>query len=230
MTPEQRSFFRDNGYLFLRGAHTEKNVAPIKAFILSELKRLKIWSSGKMLSSSLRDIPAFQQITKLSQLIKHEDLQAHIVTEPLRLAIHLLAEVELTPAQSAQLLISLPNQGDWRINGLSWHVDISSPSPARMPGIQVFTLIDDVKPRGGATLALARSHLLETEERSRRVREILRSSADIEGDLSEHKLSIVEMSGRAGDVCLMDMRLLHTPSMNSTKHIRMMATARYFAL
>jgi hypothetical protein len=35
------------------------------------------------------------------------------------------------------------------------------------------------------------------------------------------------MSGRAGDVYLMDMRLLHTPSINSTNKVRMMATVRY---
>jgi hypothetical protein len=36
------------------------------------------------------------------------------------------------------------------------------------------------------------------------------------------------MSGRAGDVFLMDMRALHTPSVNSTTHMRMMATCRFF--
>ena len=46
--------------------------------------------------------------------------------------------------------------------------------------------------------------------------------------LDEYGLSIIEMSGKAGDVYLMDMRLLHTPSINATKNIRMMATARFF--
>ena len=35
------------------------------------------------------------------------------------------------------------------------------------------------------------------------------------------------MSGRAGDVFLMDMRVLHTPSVNLSSHIRMMATTRF---
>jgi ectoine hydroxylase-related dioxygenase (phytanoyl-CoA dioxygenase family) len=34
------------------------------------------------------------------------------------------------------------------------------------------------------------------------------------------------MCGRAGDVFLMDMRVLHTPSVNATKQPRMMATTR----
>lgn len=41
-------------------------------------------------------------------------------------------------------------------------------------------------------------------------------------------IDIIEMSGRAGDVFLMDLRVLHTPSVNSTKNVRMMATTRFF--
>jgi hypothetical protein len=51
---------------------------------------------------------------------------------------------------------------------------------------------------------------------------------NLERDLRELGITIVEMSGRAGDLYLMDMRLLHTPSINSTKNIRMMATTRVF--
>jgi len=36
------------------------------------------------------------------------------------------------------------------------------------------------------------------------------------------------MSGNAGDVFLIDMRLLHTPSINSTKNMRVMAASRCF--
>jgi hypothetical protein len=41
-------------------------------------------------------------------------------------------------------------------------------------------------------------------------------------------LELIGMCGGAGDVILMDQRLLHTPSVNATDHVRMMATARYF--
>lgn len=36
------------------------------------------------------------------------------------------------------------------------------------------------------------------------------------------------MSGRAGDVFLMDLRAPHTPSVNSTKNVQLMATTRFF--
>ena len=50
----------------------------------------------------------------------------------------------------------------------------------------------------------------------------------LERNLQELGIALVEMSGRAGDVFLMDMRVLHTPSINSTANVRMMATSRCF--
>jgi hypothetical protein len=43
----------------------------------------------------------------------------------------------------------------------------------------------------------------------------------------ETSIQIVELSGRAGDVYLMDLRVLHSPSINASRNIRMMATNRY---
>ncbi|PSN16944.1 hypothetical protein C7293_00715 [filamentous cyanobacterium CCT1] len=226
MTPEQKSSFQEKGYLLLRGALIKKQVRPIKEHILAELSRLKIWSSGKSLSASIKQMPAFQQIAKLSGLVKQHDLQSKVITPDTLALINALAEGKLAPAQS-QLLISLPHQGDWTLNGLNWHTDISS-HQQRIPGIQAFILIDDVNPHGGATLALAGTHLLSDRGESRRnIREVLRNGSELESELSRSNLSIVEMSGQAGDMYLMDMRLLHTPSINSSKNIRMMATVRY---
>ncbi|HEX2270724.1 MAG TPA: phytanoyl-CoA dioxygenase family protein [Pyrinomonadaceae bacterium] len=220
MTPEQKSTFREKGYLLLRGALDKRQVGPIRDYVLSELKRLRIWSSGKTLSASIKQTPPFQQITKLSGLIKRDDLQSKLITRDILSAINSLAEVKLIPAQS-QFLISLPNQGVWTINGLNWHTDISH----NTTGIQAFILIDEVKPSGGATLAIAGSHLLPRQ----RLREILQQNDDLQSVLRSNNLSLVEMSGQAGDVYLMDMRLLHTPSINATKNVRMVATVRYLS-
>lgn len=226
MTPEQKSFFQDRGYLFLTGTLSKSQVRPIKEHVLNELKRLKLWSSGKTLSASIKKMPAFQQIAKLSGMIKQNDFHAKLITQAASSPIASLAEARVAPAQS-QLLISLPNQGDWTINGLNWHVDIAALSPERMPGIQAFVLIDDVKPRGGATMAIAGSHRLKSSGEFSRVRGVLRKTGNLEEELRSSNLSIVEMAGQAGDMYLMDMRVLHSPSINSTKNIRMMATVRY---
>jgi ectoine hydroxylase-related dioxygenase (phytanoyl-CoA dioxygenase family) len=227
MTPEQISTFRDSGYLLLRQALPRKQVEPIKSHVLDELKRLRIWSSGKALSAPIKEAPAFQQIAKLSSLIRQDDLHTRVIDKDTLATIVSLAGARLVPAQN-QFLISLPKQGEWSLNGLSWHTDISPAGHRHVPGIQAFVLLDDVKPRGGATLAIAGSHVLADQpEPYRRVREVLRSKGDWQTELHRRNLSIVEMSGHAGDVYLMDMRLLHTPSINASGRLRIMATVRY---
>ncbi|MET3479334.1 hypothetical protein [Variovorax atrisoli] len=57
---------------------------------------------------------------------------------------------------------------------------------------------------------------------------MLKTPGDLRGNLHQLGIEIIEMSGRAGDVLLMDLRVLHTPSVNSTKNVRMMAMTRFF--
>lgn len=97
-----------------------------------------------------------------------------------------------------------------------------------VPGVQAFFLVDDVAPHGGATLALAGSHKLrQGGQRSlSHLREALKSDVSLEDTLRAFDLKVLEMSGQAGDVYLMDMRTLHTPAINDSNKIRMMATCR----
>lgn len=136
---------------------------------------------------------------------------------------HELAGTRLVPEQRAQLLLSLPDQGAWTLEGLNWHRDITPDKLDQSPGIQAFVLIDDVSPNGGATLTLAGSHRIA---RYRSVAHDTGRVMQVDGEA----LTVVEMSGRAGDTYLMDMRLIHTPSINATRRVRMMATMRYFVM
>lgn len=227
MSPEQRSFFQEKGYLLLKSGLTREQVRPFKASVLDELKRLKIWSSGKIQSAPLKNTPAFQQVAKLSGLIKLPDLESRLMTPDLISTITSLAGRKVTASQS-QLLISLAKQGDWTLQGLNWHTDTSG-SSLQTAGIQAFVLLDDIFEHGGATLALAGSHVLTHRSATRRkILEIFQKQADIERELQALNLSLLEMSGQAGDVYLMDMRLLHTPSINATQNLRIAATVRYF--
>lgn len=227
ITPQQQASFAENGYVHLRGALVKRQTEPAKAHILEELKRLRIWSSGKTLSATIKAMPAFQQITKLSGLIRLDELHARLVGQALVPAISALSAIRLVPAQS-QFLVSLPQQGSWAVDGLNWHTDIAPAGHRQVPGIQAFVLIDDVQVHGGATLIIAGSHRLADQEAlNREVRGILRGPGDVIGALRSRQLSIVELSGKAGDVYLMDMRVLHTPSVNATNKLRLMATIRY---
>ncbi|WP_439520071.1 phytanoyl-CoA dioxygenase family protein [Hydrogenophaga sp.] len=206
-------------------------MATIRQTLLDELKRA---AGGKGVPKSVHGLPAFQQIGKLSAMVKVPDLHEALVTPALIETITRLGALPSPPQlQPTQLLLSPPRQGEWTLKGLNWHVDISADPPHRLPGIQAFFLLDDVAPRGGATLALAGSHRPQDHPpgtsavHAPSLRALLRNTPDpLEPQLLDRGISLVEMCGRAGDVFLMDMRVLHTPSINSTNRLRMMATAR----
>src|SRR5688572_2271995 len=105
MTPEQKTHFKRQGYLLFKNALSHQQLRPIKEHVFEELKRLKIWSSGKTLSSSVKELPMFQQTAKLGQLIKCPNLQEKIVTPELQAAMDALAQTKLALARDAQFLI-----------------------------------------------------------------------------------------------------------------------------
>lgn len=230
MQATQVDLFKEQGYLRLEGFHARKQLVPIQQQLLAELKRLNIWASGKSLSSTWQALPPFPQIARLSTLIKMPGLHETLMTPALLSILSSLAGRTLGKAQDMQLLLSLPRQGTWTLQRLNWHVDVTADPPDQLPGIQAFVLIDDLAPKGGATLAVAGSHHHHARgsASAQVLRDLLaRAPADLETRLADKGMHLLEMCGKAGDVVLMDMRLLHTPSINATKHLRMMATSRF---
>ncbi|WP_431511111.1 phytanoyl-CoA dioxygenase family protein [Variovorax sp. DAIF25] len=231
MSPTQIDHFRTHGYLHLEGFHPKPRVAPLRQKLRDELKRLAGAKGGL---SAVQRLPLFQQIGKLSALVNLPGLHEALVTPALLDFIaklgHRAPPSAATGHPGTQLLLSPPQQGDWTLQGLNWHVDLAARPQDPLPGVQAFFLIDDVAPHGGATLALAGSHRIDTRrpasDSQPALRELLKDPLDLERRLGEQGLAIVEMCGRAGDVFLMDMRVLHTPSVNATKQPRMMATTR----
>lgn len=221
---ERESFARQGCWRW-GGLHASARMGALKEDILRELSRLKVWEGGKRVGAALQGQPPFQQIARLSSMVKL-DVHDALCTPEVHRAIQALTGRTPVAEQGSQLLLSLPHQGRWSLNALNWHVDVSASPDEAIPGIQAFYLIDDLAPRGGATLALARSHRWGTEQ-SRQLRASLKQAAEIEPVLRAGDAELIEMSGRAGDVYLMDMRVLHTPSINASKHIRMMATTRF---
>lgn len=227
MTPDQKAAFLDRGCIHLPGALGMRVVRPVRDHVLAELKRLSIWSGGRTLSQKLKGLPIFQQTGKLGQLITCPDLGARVITKDLLADMSQLAGAALA-GQSAQLLLSLPHQTDRTLAGLNWHRDISKSQQDGIPGVQAFILLDDVAVNGGATLVLAGSHRLKNQQQAKQgIAELTARGLGGSCIVDDVELSIIEMAGKAGDVYLMDMRLLHTPSINATKNVRMMATARY---
>lgn len=227
MTPEQKTEFEYRGCLYLPGGLGKKAVQPVRAHVLKELKRLNIWSGGRSLSGQLKGVPLFQQTNKLSQWIRYPQLHQTLMPASLCSAMDQLAGLRLSYADDAQLLISLPHKEAWTLQGLNWHRDIAQSQTLSIPGVQAFVLLDDVPPSGGATLALGGSHRLRDPNLAKRRVEELDEGRSITLDGCE--LSLIEMAGQAGDLYLMDMRVMHSPSVNASKKPRLMATARHLA-
>ena len=142
-----------------------------------------------------------------------------------------LAGAALSPAAEAQLLVSLPHGRPWTLEASSWHRDVARTQLRSIPGVQIFTILHDLEPRGGATLALAGSQHLKNPTRAIALAGDLAAggtgrTATVDGV----ELSLLEMTGKAGDVYLMDMRVVHSPSINASRTVRMTATTRHYRL
>jgi hypothetical protein len=227
MKSTESELFATQGCVRLEGFHSKAKMAPIKRALLDELKRVQM---GRGMPASLRALPVFQQIGKLSGWVKVPGLHASLMTPELKEVIARFGGRTPTDIQETQLLLSPAAQGAWTLQGLNWHVDIAADPRGPIPGVQAFFLIDDVAPQGGATLALAGSHRSDPsgDASGPALRRLLKTSVQLERDLQARGIPLLEMSGRAGDVFLMDMRVLHTPSINATRNVRMMATTRCF--
>lgn len=245
LTSEQQLLFKTQGIVKLPSAVPKKQTESAKRFIIAELERLKLKTGGKLSAPKIESLPHFQQTTRLGQLIPTGPWLERLFAPELLASMRSIGGLSSRAEKpQVQLLLSLPHKAAWSLGGLNWHVDQTPPRKDVVSGVQAFVLIDDLRARGGGTLALAGSHRLHyiPEAREDGAQRLLRrdpvlcelfNPAGIDADalfqqrdLCGVPISIVEMCGKAGDVFLMDMRVLHSPSINASKAIRMMATAR----
>ncbi|MBX3018853.1 MAG: hypothetical protein KF767_13265 [Bdellovibrionaceae bacterium] len=234
----------ESGLVALRGFWPKKVVAPVREKVMSELERVKIRQNGKWVAGKLDAMPVFQRSGALSQMVSVGPEFKRLFDQELREVLNLAADGPLLPqTPTPQLLLSLPNKEAWHVPTMNWHLDLKVPHDFSSPGLQAFVLIDDLVPRGGATLAIAGSHRLHELAREGGAHHILRQHAQLSAlydarratelevgktyDVNGIPVAIQEMSGRAGDVFVMDLRVLHSPSLNASKNVRMMGTNRY---
>ncbi|WP_373998640.1 phytanoyl-CoA dioxygenase family protein [Bdellovibrio bacteriovorus] len=247
LSEEQKKIFQESGILHLKKALRPNDVSIVQQAILSELERLKLKVGSKLSSSKINDLPLFQQTGRLGQMVKVESQLTPLFRHDVIVAAVRSLVSNNCPALSIhpQLLLSFPHKAEWSLAKLNWHLDITVPKQNVLAGVQAFVLIDDVQTRGGATLAIAGSHQLHylPQAQGGNAHKLLRDdplftqlysgdSVDAEKLAKPHNIhgvdvSVIEMAGKAGDVFFMDMRVLHAPSVNATKKIRMMATNRF---
>lgn len=191
--------------------------------------------SAKSIGNKIEDVerlldePGVKPI--VDELLAHADLDRQFFKRP-------------------QILVTLPNEGEWCMPKGGWHVDIARVASGRRPGVQVFILLSEIKPQGGGTLVVSGSHRLLNDGdfiRSRDVTKLLRKEPffrelmsdaypSIDGFLNpdnsksapQHSdLSVIELTGSPGDAYFMDMRAIHSAAPNMSDEPRMMATHRF---
>jgi hypothetical protein len=159
------------------------------------------------------------------------------------------------PSRWGVLLVTFPRreQTEWDVPLTVWHNDfVPFDAEHRIRSMQMFVLLNDIRPRGGATLVLTGSHHLVSKyadptedgphpKRLRRelgaVHPWLRELWDGDGDRDRVQrymvdgfevdgvpLRVVELAGRAGDVFFMHCDTFHSAAPNCLDQPRMMAT------
>jgi hypothetical protein len=149
-------------------------------------------------------------------------------------------------------LVTFPQPGTWEVPHTVWHLDLPGRNHAGERVARLFGYVNDVGPRGGATLAVDGSHELvarmvagapggdaggSSQLRKRLCRHpwfraLCAEGGDdrvrrfmVDGDeIDGVRVRVVELTGEGGDVVAMPPWTLHNFSMNSAATPRFMVT------
>lgn len=200
--------FRRNGIVGLKSFIPTRKTQAAKDRIMEDLSRLNLRVGGIWQTKKFEGISAFQISNKIGQSLTHFPEYDRLIPDDMTETLCSIAGAKLSLEKTLpRLLITPPQKQPWELPNSGWHVDVSIRN--EIPGMQIFVLLDKLDTRGGATLAVVGSHL----------------SRDIAPSVG----TVVEMSGNAGDVFVMDMRVVHAPSINARKDARLMMTCRYLS-
>jgi ectoine hydroxylase-related dioxygenase (phytanoyl-CoA dioxygenase family) len=250
LSQTQLDEFERTGTLRLKDLLGERAVVRARAAVFGALERHGLWKHGGWALDG-QPRPSWPETgLKTAAVIgnRHPELEALIEDPSLAAVVGELlggALTDRTVWRRPQVLFSLPNAQSWSLPQ-GWHVDLPRLPSGVLPGVQVFTFLDEVAARGGATLAVTGSHRLLNDGRAVKTRDLKRllcrnayfkdlySSARPDagerlpaGDVDGVPLQVIELTGVPGDVWLMDLRVLHAASPNASVHPRIMATHRF---
>ena len=249
LTPDQLETFRREGMLRFDGLLSPEGVARARNVVLAQFEKLGLWRDGAWHIADRPEWPSAGIKPARDIGHRHPEVDA-LVTEPAvmtRVAELTGGALDESLHPGSQVLASLPNAGPWVLPD-SWHVDTPRLPSGQSAGVQIFTFLDEVAPRGGATLAMAGSHRLFDNGKAMKTKDIVRglrgepffarlASERFEladpakpmprGAVGDVPLKVVELTGEAGDAWLVDLRVLHAGAPNASNHPRLMVTRRF---
>ena len=241
LTQHQIETFRAKGLLRLEKFLPIEVVRSAQKFIYQLAEKEGAWREGAWQLGETSDRPKF------TKPMHKEKLQI-LETPALLAAIDILVHGQKLKVRRhpPALLFTLPQNTPWKMLP-AWHTDAPRQPHAAHSGVQMFTFLDTVMPRGGGTLMVAGSHRLVNEGKLIRSKDIKTHLKKYDyfqallakkqpnpeeflttiGKADDVDLQVVELHGDPCDVILMDLRALHTASTNTDNRPRVMVTQRY---
>ena len=190
-----RREFAERGIVRIEGLVPQSVIAPNRDRVYGILEDAGIWRDGRWaLSKGPTEQEALGKfdwlaptkslpMRRIRDSGKSRAFRAMFTPEALAVARELggerlfANEPEAGGAQAfsrPQLLFTPPGARHWFVPNAMWHVDAPRLGEAGPPGLQLFVLLDDIPPGGGATLVVAGSHRL-LNDRVRRSKDIKKS-------------------------------------------------------
>ena len=256
LTEQQTTEFEASGLLKVESLVSKEAIRLARTAILSRFEVFNCSRNGEWLLADRPRLSWPEKGYNAKQIGNQIEDVEKLLNEPgIRPIVDdLLGGVELDwqMFKRPQILVTLPNKGDWFLPSDGWHVDIPRLANGCRAGVQVFILLDEIKPQGGGTLAVSGSHRLLNDGdfiRSRDVinrlkahpffHELMRvrhraldEVAKIESSMplgEKIDLDVIELTGGPGDVYFMDTRVIHSAAPNVREQPRMMATHRFIS-
>jgi hypothetical protein len=238
--------FASQGVVRFENMLDPERVAGARAAVLRQMEKLGLWQDGAWRLDT-RPKPVWPAMgIKPARDIGHRHAEVEaLIEDPALLAVvnRLLNDRPLDSRlhPRPQILVSLPNADRWHLPE-GWHVDLPRLATGGSTGVQLFTFLEPVEPQGGGTVVIAGSHRLWNDRGALRVKDIMRLAnqepffralqsmpVDVlpEGRVGDVPLRVVELTGRPGDVWLIDLRLFHSAAPNISARPRMMVTHRF---
>lgn len=188
-----RQEFAERGVVRVAALIPDAVVAPNRDRVHSILEDAGVWQGGRWIANDEHDesqapskfdwlVPTGSlPMRRIRDCAKSKAFRAMFADDTLAAAKELGGERMFTneppPSGAAealsrpQLLFTPPGARNWFVPNTIWHVDVPRLGKAGPPGVQIFILLDDIPPRGGATLVVAGSHRL-LNDRVRRSKDI----------------------------------------------------------
>lgn len=247
LNPKQKQLFKEQGIIKLERFLSLEGITNAQMLIYKQFEKEAFYREGNWLLAKATN----NEFRRIFKILKNKlSIKNLLLGKNIEKAIAELLgeEVVLPMSKFVDILYTLPNTTNWEIPHDLWHVDVPRLAHEEEFGVQVFSFLENVKPRCGGTLAIKGSHKLFNTEKlsSKQLKTKLKQfsyfknlmSKDFDnrnwfiensGKVLGMNVELVELYGNIGDIYLMDLRTLHAIAPNSINKPRIMISQRYLS-